>query len=73
MRDALHRRIAALEDALALRTPSPPPLLWHCAADFVSAADRRAAAEHAGRIGKPSARILFLTIVDARRDRLSAA
>jgi hypothetical protein len=74
MRDALRRRVVALEEELAARKPSEPALIWRCASDFVSTADRRAAANAAGERGTPNARLLFVTVVDASRGiRKSAA
>jgi hypothetical protein len=65
--DRLAQRVAAIEAAFAARAPIEPAIVWRCRGDHVSAADRRAAAEHAGHIGKPDARIIYTLCCDASR------
>jgi hypothetical protein len=71
MRSAILRRLSRLESAIAVRQPLEPAIVWRCRGGHVSAADRRAAAEHAGRIGKPGARVIYTLVTDSRRkDRI---
>jgi hypothetical protein len=63
----LRRRLAALESALAARAPHVPRHVHQCHGSEVSAADRRAAVDAAGARGITLDRILFVTVVDARR------
>jgi hypothetical protein len=65
--DRLAARVAKIESAFAERAPLEPALIWRCAGDHVTPADRRAAAKAAGERGTPNARIVFTTRHDASR------
>jgi hypothetical protein len=69
MRVELLRRLEKLESALAARAPRERALIWRCAGDAITAADRRAAANAAGERGTPRARVVFVTITDASLGR----